>query len=321
MTTKSSVLSFIFCALCMGLGVIGYTLWQDPYCGSCKSIDLNRYSVNSYYQAAQVIKANPDAEVVIVGSSRGQAVSPEWLSEKLGKKVINLSVAGASVESKIAFIELAKKMNHLTEVIWLADYFEILGDSKDIKLDSMELFKRDSSSDFKNILAKISFGIDHNNFEAAISGRAKTFTPKQGWGDVSEDCFQSTYKGKTSIELLDKEVDLLYFNYKTGVFSPAESVWKKELVASFLQNQSDLKVKIVILPYHPRFWSQLQIDRPQVVENQRKWSQAFKAYPIEVFDFLEGLPEDDGSNKYWDDGVHLTCYGSFKLFEAVLKAE
>lgn len=319
MTAKKSVLSFMFCALCIGLGIVGYTLWQDPYCGSCKSIDLDRYSVNSYYQAAQVIKANPDAEVVIVGSSRGQAISPEWLSEKLGKKVINLSVAGSSAESKIAFIELAKEMTHLKEIIWLADYFEILGESKDKKLESMEIYRRGDSSSFENILAKISFGIDHNNFEAAISGRTKTFTPKQGWGDVSNDCFQSTYSGKTPLELLDKEIDLLYFNYKTGVFSAPESTWKKELISSFLHKQSKLKVKIVIMPYHPRFWSQLRVERPQLVENQIKWSQAFREYPVEVYDFLEGIPGDDGSNKYWDDGVHLTCYGSFKLFETILQ--
>lgn len=319
MTAKKSVLSFMFCALFFALVIIGYTLWQDPYCSSCKTIDLNRYSVNSYYQAAQVIKANPDAEVVIVGSSRGQGVSPEWLSEKLGKKVINLSVAGASVESKIAFIELAKEMTHLNEVIWLADYFEILGDSKDKKLESMELYRRDKTFNLESVLAKISFGIDHNNFEAAIGSVAKTFTPKQGWGDVAGDCFQETYRGKTSVDLLEKEVDLLYFNYKTSVFSAPESAWKKELISSLLQSNRDLKIKVVVVPYHPRFWSQLQVERPQLVENQKKWSQAFSEYPVEVYDFLEALPGDDGSSKYWDDGVHLTCYGSFKLFETILQ--
>lgn len=320
MMAKKAVLYFAFFSLTLGFGVVGFTIWQDPYCSSCNTIDLNRYSVNSYYQAAQVIKANPDAQVVVVGSSRGQAISPEWLSEKIGKKVINLSVAGASVESKIAFIELAQKLTEINEVFWLADYFEILGDSSDIKLNSMALYKRKDSESLSEFLAKISFGIDHNNFEAAIANRSKVFVPRQGWGNVPEECFKVTFQGKVAPELLDKEVELLYFNYKTGVFAPPESEWKRNLFADFVKKSTDIKINIVLLPYHPKFWSQLKQERPDIVDRQIMWSQSFVSYPVRVFDFLDGFRGDDGSSKYWDDGVHLTCYGSFRIFESIISS-
>lgn len=319
MNAKTVVRLFFSFSAFFAFGVIGFTLWKDPYCGNCTTVDLDRYSVNSYYQAAQVMKANPDAEVVIVGSSRGQTISPEWLSDKLGKKVINLSVAGASVESKIAFIKLAEKLTQIKEVIWLADYFEILGDSKDKKLEAMELFSERSSS-LSSVVPKLLFGIDHNNFEAALAGTNKIFTPKQGWGDVAEECFLPTYKGKASPEVLNKEVDLLYFNYKTGVFAAPESDWKKEMISDFFKSHSHLKTNVIILPYHPRFWNQLSAERPRIVESQIAWSKGFQAYPVKVFNYLEGIPNDDGSSKYWDDGVHLTCYGSIDLFQAILQA-
>lgn len=326
MTKKSVVHYFFGFSFLFLIIVAGITFAQDPYCDNCEEIDLNRYSVNSYYQTAQILKANPDAEIIIVGTSRGQGFSPKWMSQFLGKKVLNIAVAGSGAEAKIAFIELAKKLTAVKFVIWQADYFEILGDNQDANLHAMKLYNLESKKDLSYYKGKIALAIDHSHFEAAVASLTRSASEKLsldlGAGsDLPESCFDDTYVGPHSVVSLKKEVDLLYYNYTTRVFRPSESQWKKDRMLSYFKNDIGLDFLIVFMPYHPDFTKLLGQQHPQVARGHANWISELQLATGRVQDFSMGIKEDDGSPKYWTDGTHLTCYGSHQILKKILLNE
>lgn len=321
-----AIFAFFLLTATLAATVIIFTMRKDPYCNSCDTIDLHRHSVNSYYEVAQILESNRDAEVIIVGTSRGQKFSPQWLSKVLNKKVLNLSVAGSKVESKVAFIELAKKMLPLKLVIWQADYFEILGEEEDAKLHAMKIYNPDSDINFSYVKSKLLMALDHSNFDAAIAalGR-KDFDASvlgQGAGsDMPESCFHSNFVGDRSQEKLNKEVDLMYYNYTKQVLVPPESQWKKDLMLNYLVNKIGVESVVVFMPTHPEFTKKFNAEYPRLAMAQNQWFLDLKNQGVNAFSYYEGISEDDGSPKFWSDGTHQTCYGSHLVLEdLVLKA-
>ncbi|MGZ3786304.1 MAG: hypothetical protein ACXWR0_17690, partial [Bdellovibrio sp.] len=67
-------LKFIFCFvgfifLILG-AVVSFNFYVDPMCYyRCESVNLTRHTQNVYYQAAQMVAANPDANILVMGSS------------------------------------------------------------------------------------------------------------------------------------------------------------------------------------------------------------------------------------------------------------
>ncbi|WP_374000686.1 hypothetical protein [Bdellovibrio bacteriovorus] len=322
MSAKKAIFSFFGFSMFFTVFVIGFTLWRDPYCNNCSEIDVHRYSVNSYYEVAQILKANPDAEVIIVGTSRGQGFSPEWLSRKLGKKVLNLAVAGSSAEAKIAFIELAKKMIPLKMVIWQADYYEILGDSKESKLHAMKLYSPAGQLDFSNLKSKILLSLDHSNFDAAIALGNKKLTNESfrlGVDSiVSENCFKDSFAGSLSEETLKKEVQLMYYNYTKQVFIPKESRWKKDLMLQYLSKDIGVDFVVAFVPYHPDFTKQLQHEYPEIMQRHLDWINDLQKATGKVQSYINSIEQDDGSPKYWKDGTHFTCYASYLILQDIV---
>ncbi|WP_374028078.1 hypothetical protein ACES2J_05260 [Bdellovibrio bacteriovorus] len=319
---KKAVFSFFGVSLFLAAVVVSYTLWKDPYCNNCKEIDLQRHTVNSYYDVAQILKANPDAEVVIVGTSRGQGFSPKKLGQVLNKKVLNLSVSGSGVEAKIAFIELAKKMIPLKLVIWQADYFEILGDNRDSQLHAMKLYAQDRRWSFSSVKTLLLQSLDHTNFEAAVTVGRQPFhadSLKLGYGsDLSDKCFVDSYVGKRSEEELRKQVQLLYHNYTRRVFAPQESSWKKDLMRQYLSQDIGVDVIVAFVPYHPNFTKEMAKEFPVLTQAHLDWMDDLQRATGKVQSFMNSVPEDDGSAKYWDDGTHFTCYTSHLISERMI---
>lgn len=322
MNTKT-IYCFLLLSVVLTLSVILFTAWQDPYCNRCEEIDLERYSVNSYFEVAQILKANPDAEVIIVGTSRGQNFSPKWLSKVLNKKVLNLAVAGSKVESKIAFIELAKKLIPLKLVIWQADYFEILGDDEDSKLHAMKIYNPDAELGLSYLKAKLLMAIDHSNFDAALASlKSKKFDARSlelGSGStMSEECFSSSFKGVRTQDELNKKNDLMYYNYTHQILVPPESEWKKDLMRNYLAHEIGVESIVVFMPSHPEFTRKFNAEYPRLSEAQEAWYLDLKNLGVAVYSYYGGIEGDDGSPKFWLDGTHQTCYGSHLVLEDLI---
>lgn len=331
MSAKKSLLITASLILVLILVIAGFNYVVDPLCYYCKEIDVHKSSVNRYYQVAQMILNNPDAEQIVLGSSRGETTSPLWLEKISGLKTLNLSASGAEVITKKAFLNLALEKNHLKKVIWYADYFELITSNADAKIKNTPALKKyaaDMLNDesFLVRLQELQKLIDHNTIEASFAALKHSPSLSLGQGEGSQidysSCEKPDFQGKESAESLRQEVDLIYQAYVNGSIKPSQN---PQALKQFKAMIHDLKARnisvvIVIPPYHPTFMKRLEMEYPDIYQAHLKWIaqiQNLQESGIEVRSYFRGIPEDNGSPSYWNDGVHFTCKGVIGMFQSV----
>lgn len=307
---------------------MGFNYFIDAPCYyNCSEITPDRYSTNSYYRMAQNIKKNPEAEIVLVGSSRGGTTSPVWMSEVTGKKVLNLSAAGAAIFARSVFLEIAAQEMNLKKVYWLADFFELsggLGDEKIVK--SQALYKYiDPNSKPAFHLSDLQTLIDRSTLEASFHALGSpSKAPVQDGSDVDyKNCSRADYEGGVSALQLEREVDLLYESYTRRVFPQTQGPEARELLLKTLKHlqEKNIEVVIVIPPYHPEFRRRLKEQQPEVYAKHLAWIQSLKDLEnplLKVVNHFEGFPGETSTPKHWDDGVHFNCHSAIQMLAPLL---
>lgn len=319
-------------ALIVGIAVLNWTV--DPQCFyHCDTLDVKRSTVNVYYHVAQKIIAHKDAEQVILGSSRGETTSPLWVQKITGLKTLNLSVGGAEMKAKLAFLKIADENLKLRRVIWLADYFELLTDIADAKIKSSPYLRseipaklqEDASKDrFKDLLKLI----DHKTLEATVHTLKKPEVATLDQGASSdadfELCASDRYKGKETPESLVKEVESIYQSYVHQIFTVKENA---DALTAFDETVKEMvtrgiEILIVVPPYNPTFLEKLKKEHPDVYQRHAAWIRKLASLTspkIQLTNSFEGISGDDHSPIFWNDGVHFSCKGSQVLLEAAFK--
>lgn len=330
---KALFLLALFTLLILGANA-SFNYWLDAKCYyHCTVIDKERPANNSYYQVAQRILTYPETEVILLASSRGETTLPVWIEQMLHQKTLNLAVAGAEINTKKAFLKMAIENTAVTKVIWFADYFEWIDESRDEKLHStialrkyIDNFPNEKSTNWISTLPSL---IDYKTTSASIDffkHRPLTQQTQGGREDVTlQQCLDENYPGKESAEGLKTKINILYQNYMDKVLKPPQNQMHfaefKELVASL--KQKNIQLLVVIIPYHPLFLKRLKSEHPELHESHKKWAsqmQSLSGHGIKVIDNYEGFPGDDGSPKYWNDGVHFTCQSTIIMLQEVLKS-
>lgn len=329
MKASQGLFFLVIFILLLGGGVMGFNYVVDAQCYyNCNAVDIYRYSTNSYYRVAQDIKKNPDAEIVIVGSSRGSTTSPLWIGELTGKKALNLSVAGSEVFARSAFLEMALQETKVKTVLWYSDFFEILGGLQDDKITKSPALYRFIHPD-----AKMSIGlsdlktlIDRNTIEASFHAlKPGSGAPIQDGSDIDyKVCAAEGYPGGVSDLHLQREIDLLYESYSHGIFSRELRSEAWNLFVKTIKHLDEKKVAtiVVIPPYHPRFREKLKKEQPLVWERHLKWIESLKNLPfshLKIVDYFEGYPGETATAKHWDDGVHFNCHSAIRMTESLFK--
>lgn len=297
----------------------------DPQCFyHCDTLDTKRQTVNVYYQVAQKIAAHPDAEQIILGSSRGETTSPLWLQKETGLKTLNLSVGGAEMKAKLAFLDIAQENLKLKRVIWLADYFELITEHADAKIKNSPYLRNyipESLQDKQSVAAikDLLKLIDHNTLEASIYSVSHRDQINLDQGASSsadyELCASDLYKGKETPASLKKEVDSIYQSYVNQIFPVAQNpaAWMAFERKLADLNSKGVQVVIVIPPYNPTFTENLKKNYPEIYQRHLDWIgkiDSLKSPKVSVFNFLAGIPGDDQSPAFWHDGVHFSCKGA-----------
>lgn len=312
--------------------VAGFNYKVDPFCYYCDEIPTHR-TLNRYYQAAQLVLQNPDTEQILLGSSRGETTSALWLQRITGLKTLNLSTAGAELLTKEALLKVALKNASIKRVIWYADYFELITSNTDTKIkNSKALMAYISESGFTSRswsekLGNLQQLIDHNTIEASFA--ALKLRPASGrdqgpGSDIDYSaCESPTYKGKETPESLRHEVDLIYENYVNGSIKPPQNPKALEHFKQLIQELQTKSVKVVIVipPYHPDFVERLKKEHPEIYQAHLQWVQNIETLQgpgVEVKNYFAGIPHDDQSPRYWNDGVHFTCKGVIKMMAGAL---
>lgn len=334
--TSNKALYFLFVLVLIlvgGVMTLNYT--ADPQCFyRCPDLDVQKRTLNTYYQVAQRILAHPDAQVIILGSSRGETLPPLWLQEKSGLKTLNLSSAGAEATTKLAFLKIAEQNTQMKKVIWLADYFELVGATQDAKIKNtpaLKKFLKHPQSWSWSELAQTAEGLlSHNTFEASLNFmKNKEMTEiTQGAGSFIDykACESPDFQGLETAEALEKEIGLLYQNYTRGIISPVQS---KELEVEFLEEMRSLAekgigVEVIILPYHRLFLDRLKSERPEILDRHLAWIEKIKSLDsvpgIQVVDNFNGIAGADDSHVNWNDGVHFNCRAAMKMLTPIIQA-
>lgn len=334
MQANRYLLLAFFLVLALSGIIMGFNYSVDPLCFYCEKVDISVSTLNRHYKNAQMISAHPETEQVLIGSSRGETTSPLWMEEKSGLNTLNLSIAGAGIITKKAFINMALQKNHLKRVIWYADYFELTNAGSDGNILNTKALRpytsrvfETSENPLKAKLDELQALIDHNTIEASFAAMKHKvdYGPGKGAGsDIDYKLCQSPeFKGKETTESLKHEVDLLYDSYVHGILSKPqpESAWTalKEIADELKARQVDMK--LVVIPYHPVFLARLKAEYPDIYQAHLKWIERLKSMQgpgFEVINFFDGIPGGNDTPAYWNDGVHFTCKGVVNMLDKVL---
>ncbi|WP_413294152.1 hypothetical protein ACLSU7_03420 [Bdellovibrio sp. HCB185ZH] len=315
-------------------GIAYYNVHTDPQCFySCPEIDPKRPTLNAYYEVAKTIVAHPDAEQIILGSSRGQTTPPLWVQDMTGMKTLNLSSQGAEFVTKLAFVNIAEEKTRLKRVIWLADYFELISENADPKIKNTPALRKYLEGNNAAVVSgsfvdTFKTLIDHNTTEASIEFKKRGGLPAESQGAAShmdaKACASSEFKGLVGNDVLKREVEMLYQNYTQRVLVSPQN---PQLLENFATKMKSLAAKgidilIVVTPYHPDFLLKMKAEFPEIYQRHLDWIQKLKTLDgerIRVVDSLASIPGGDSSPAYWNDGVHFTCKGAMSLLGPLLK--
>ncbi len=333
MKAKVGILTFLFLAGLIFILVATFNYVVDPMCYyQCEKLDVTKIHVNTYYRVGQTVLAHPDTEVVLIGSSRGETTSPFWLEKVTGRKSLNLAVGGTELQAKFAFLNIALQNNPIKQVIWQADFFELIPELLDVKMKITEALRAYLGTDFQEtkgvaLVDRIISVIDHVTFEASVSRLKKKNQKPLDLGSASEleyePCEKPEYKGEQDPEVFAKEIVSDWDRYRLSVFKykASERYWDL-----FLQKMNDLSAKsievtILVAPYSPIFMKNLAKELPDIFAAHLAWVQklvALRIPHIHVLNYFSGIPGDDGSVRFWGDGVHFTCKGAIIMLKPSL---
>lgn len=323
------VLLFGFFSFLLSSVVMGYNYFVDPMCYfRCSDIDLNRKTQNVYYHAVQTLAANADAEVLILGSSRGERVPPAWVTQAAHAKAINLSQGGADLILKMALSNIALERNpNLKRIIWMADYFELLAHTTDKKVLWNPTLRKyapalGSESQVRSLVDRIKALIDHNTFEAGLAlTSAKSFEMSGNGAHLDAAiCSSENYLGKTPPEMLKKEIDVIYPLFSSLLLTNQTEYYLKLFIEHIRSlEKRGVEVVINIAPYHRDFEKRLFMQDPHARERLAKWVEEVESLRgglVKILNYSNGIPGDDGGVKFWEDGVHPTCYAAIQMLKA-----
>lgn len=311
-------------------GVSIFNFYVDPLCYNCLTINTTTRTVNHYYQVGQKILAHPKAQAIILGSSRGQTTSPLWVERLLNLQTLNLSMGAVELTAKLAFLNLADETLKLKEIVWWADFFELIPQTADNKIKMTPALQKYVETPLENHQSTNRFLqlLDHNTLEASFYSLQNPSQPVLDQGSGSDlnynDCLKPEYRGTKTPRSLEKETGITYDTYTTKIFKfkQSDNAWQSFLKKLGALSERGLRLLIVVSPYHPQFRARLKAEYPQVYQDHLRWIsnlESLKIPNVRFKSYFDGFPDDDGSPTYWNDGVHFTCKGVVKMLEPLLK--
>lgn len=339
MMNKVTKYLWLMCILILLLlcGFAAFNYSVDPMCYyHCPTVDLTKRTQNVYYQSAQTAVANPDAEILILGSSRGETTPPKWVEEVTGQKTINLSSGGADLLLKVAVLNAALDTGaKIKKVIWIADYFELVSASTDIKTKLTPALQRHISSviaegNLQHLLRHMQRLIDHNSFEASLEqlkNHPSSMFSKVGSGegiDVAK-CQDPDFLGDTPRDQLGKNVMASYGTSWVRLAADQDPAYINlfELQIRSLR-QRGIEVILLIPPYHPDFTAKFAQEHRHYHQLSEQWVkrlESLSSEKIHVLNYSQGIPGDDKGPSFWNDGLHMTCKSVIIMLEQALSGD
>lgn len=121
---------------------------------------------------------------------------------------------------------------------------------------------------------------------------------------------------------MEKEVAFSFEVYARKVLKEKQSTdaWNTFVKKLKYLSEKGVDVSVVITPYNPEFIERMKIEEAPTYASQFKWIEKLEALRIphvKIFNFFGGIPNDDKTQRFWNDGVHFTCKGSIEMLKRV----
>ncbi|MCB9072188.1 MAG: hypothetical protein H6623_01105 [Bdellovibrionaceae bacterium] len=292
---------------------------------------MDKITSNTYYQIAQRALAYPNSQVLIVGSSRGEMIPVSFVEKLSHKPTLNMSVAGADLSTKIAFINFAKTHAPINTIIWQADFFELINKIQDIKIRNTPSLRHliqgnNHSFDLDQWSLYLQSLIDSNTINASLYNLKKRKILSQPSSKTSLDaqyeasCQDSNFVGKETVEGLKNKLNIDYYNYTTQVINTRQDQKTIQRFYAFIHEllKENLHIVLLIPPYHPEFLARLQREFPEIYKQHQDWIRTilqWKNPHLEVLNFFPGLNNNESLTKSWNDGVHFSCFSAVDMLK------
>jgi len=329
MDSKRAILIFLLtgAALIVAMAALNYR--TDPLCFfRCEKTEVDRKNLNSYYQNLQRVLKFPESELVVLGSSRGESLPLGELERSHRMKALNLSVGGADIHAKLAFLAFARQNLKLRRVIWLADYFELIDASMGDKMKFTPPLRAlaDLPFSWRTETEKVSALLDHTTLEAtfALLRGKKTMLPTERGPNESmrqSDCTGQIEKSPLTEARLLKEVGMIYDGYANRILVPKQNPDSLKRLREALSDLVNNKIEVIVVvpPYHPEFTRRLGAEHPEIMARHRAWVLDLKNLAnvrIEVRDFFSSDAYSARPASHWTDGVHFNCSAAAEMLAA-----
>lgn len=329
MHSKHAILIFTIFGAGLATSMAAFNYRFDPLCSfRCDTVEADRKNLNSYYQNLQRVLKYPETELIVLGSSRGESVPLAELMQSHGMKALNLSVGGADINAKRAFLAFARQHLKLRKVIWLADYFELIDESMSDKMRITPTLRALAGlpDSWRTKLEKVPTLLDHNTLEASfarIRGKKQMLPAERGKNEnmLQADCEQTLTNSKLTEKALLKEVGVIYDGYANRILVPRQNPDSLYRLRDIVSNLAKSQIEVVIIApgYHPEFTRRLAVEHPDILARHREWIQNLKSLAIdgvEIRDFFSTNAYAENSLRYWTDGVHFNCRAAAEMLAA-----
>lgn len=260
-----NIFLFAFVSFLMASSITLFISYIDPM----KNIALfkNKYGSHHLNLVHEKLKMMNDTsfdnKLIIIGSSTSETYLPKFFSEKFNLNAFSASIGGADSSIKYAFAKKALEKTSVKNVVVVADFFEVVMNSSDVKLLNSPFIKIDNSFYNFSIQDIIKVYFSHQSLESALNVIKRHKKNKS----IILNADGTTQK---SMLLVDDVKDLAelktnitenIFTYKNIIFKDKDKIESfyinqyRDLAKSF--NESNKKLFIIISPYHKIFLNRL----------------------------------------------------------------
>ena len=257
----------------------------------------------------------PDAEAVVMGSSRIMQVG----SEELGKSVLNLGVSGASVEDYVSFVPEAIKKVGAHEVYLGADPWLFNENARQERWRSVEGMYRYWSR-FMEGCGSILDARSYMDSEGAgernqiwttrlyrMVNRRQYWTDNARREEVAKKRFDGFHvydrryatKSEAAIEKGFRSIlDYSMRNYAMDGASRREYVRLIDCL-----KRSGMRVVLVLSPYHPRLFEIMREERPEFLRAEMEFRTIAERMGVKIVGSYNGASVGCGAREFYD-GMH-----------------
>lgn len=262
---QKNIFLFAFISFLMASSITLFIAYIDPM----KNIDLfkNKYGAHHLNLVHEKLKMMNDAsfnkELIIIGSSTSETYLPKFFSDKFSLSAFSASIGGADSSIKYAFAKKALEKTSVKNVVVVADFFEVVMNSSDVKLLNSPFIKIDNSFYNFSIQDKIKVYFSHQSLESALNVMKRQKKNKSIILNADGTTQQSMLLVDDVKDVTELKTNITenIFTYKNLIFKDKDKIESfyinqyRDLAKSF--NESNKKLFIIISPYHKIFLNRL----------------------------------------------------------------